>query len=183
MPHFDWLNDLQMGSIQFSPVRRTHQDYIYSLRVNSLYNQHLSSPPASAEKQGEWIDRYIQREARGEEFYFVIKRQNGHPCGTVRLYDLKEDSFCWGSWILDENKTRFAAIESALLIYNIGFEKLGFTQSHFDVRVENTKVIQFHERMGAVRTEVIGKDQYMRITKVAFEVEKPKLMQIIQGST
>ncbi|HWW46348.1 MAG TPA: GNAT family N-acetyltransferase [Xanthobacteraceae bacterium] len=180
MPHLDWLNDLQMGGIKFSPVRRAYQGYIYSLRTNPLYNRHLSPPPASAEKQGDWIDGYVQREARGEEFYFLIERQDGCPCGTVRLYDFRQNSFCWGSWILDENKTRFSAVESALLVYKVGFEKLGFTQSHFDVRVENTKVIRFHERMGAVRTEVLGEDQHMRITRGVFEIERPKLIQVIQ---
>lgn len=181
MTHVDWLNDLQMGSIKFTPVRRKHQEYIYSLRINPLYNRHLSPPPSSAERQGDWIDGYVQREARGEEFYFLIERQDGIPCGTVRLYDLRQNSFCWGSWILDENKTKFAAAESALLVYEVGFEKLGFAQSHFDVRVENTSVIRFHERMGAVRTEVLGEDQHMRLTRDALETAKPKIMRIIQS--
>ncbi|MBB3967268.1 GNAT family N-acetyltransferase [Rhizobium metallidurans] len=178
-----WFDSLQKGAITFSPVRREHQEYIFSLRTNPIYNRHLSAPPASAAKQGDWIDGYVTREERGEEFYFLITRtDDGCPCGTVRLYDFQGTSFCWGSWILDQNKPRLAAVESALLVYEIAFEKLKFLESHFDVRVDNTRVIKFHERMGAVRTEILADDQHMRLTKAAFEAEKCNLLRIIAGN-
>jgi RimJ/RimL family protein N-acetyltransferase len=143
----------------------------------------LSAPPPSAASQGDWIDGYVKREEKGEEFYFLIKRASDDcPCGTVRLYDFQGTSFCWGSWILDQNKPRLAAVESALLVYEIAFERLNFVQSHFDVRVDNTRVIRFHERMGAIRTHVAGDDQHMRLSKSAFEVEKNKLLRIIAGA-
>ncbi|WP_377278845.1 GNAT family N-acetyltransferase [Rhizobium sp. R86522] len=181
MSSLAWLNDLQLGSIRFTPVREHHRHYIYSLRVNPKYNTHLSPAPASADSQGAWISTYTEREAAGTEYYFLIERIDGTACGTVRLYDFKENSFCWGSWILDENKTRYAAIQSALLVYEIGFDKLGFEQSHFDVRLENTRVIAFHERMGAIRTHKSTDDQYMILTREAFQKEKPKLLNLLKG--
>ena len=83
--------------------------------------------------------------------YFIIYRNdNNERIGTVRLYDFKTTpkSFCWGSWILNQNKTRYAAIESALLIYKFAFDQLKFDQSHFDVRKENLGVHNFHIRLG-----------------------------------
>ena len=65
------------------------------------------------------------------------------------MYDFKYDSFCWGSWILNEDKTRYAAVESALLVYRFGFEQLCFKKSHFDVRKENVGVVNFHKNFGA----------------------------------
>ena len=46
-----------------------------------------------------------------------------------------------------------AAIESALLIYDFAFFSLHYKKSHFDVRKENKKVIDFHLRFGA---EIVG---------------------------
>jgi RimJ/RimL family protein N-acetyltransferase len=84
----------------------------------------------------------------------------------VRLYDFQDDSFCWGSWILDRNKSRYAAIESAILVYDIGFDCLGFSRSHFDIRKENKRVIHFHERFGA---KMIGEDEF----NVYFNLSQP----------
>ncbi|MGQ7116015.1 hypothetical protein ACUOFC_65445, partial [Escherichia sp. TWPC-MK] len=41
-------------------------------------------------------------------------------------------------------------MESALLVYHFAFVELGFEQSHFDVRKNNEKVIEFHKKMGAI---------------------------------
>jgi RimJ/RimL family protein N-acetyltransferase len=73
----------------------------------------------------------------------------------VRIYDFKKDinSFCWGSWILNDNKTKYAALEAALLIYNFAFNELGFSQCHMDIRKNNEKVINFHKRFGV---EIVG---------------------------
>ena len=47
----------------------------------------------------------------------------------------------------------------------MGFEKLGYTQSHFEVMKGNAGVIKFHQRMGA---ELVGEDAinfYFRMQK------------------
>lgn len=105
-----------------------------------------------------------------------VRRHDGVPCGTVRIYDLKDDSFCWGSWILNENKTRYAALESAFLVYKFAFDKLKFKKSHFDVRKGNDRVISFHEKMGAVRTGETELDLLFEITKEAVSRTKERLM-------
>ena len=115
-----------------------------------------------------------------KQFYFIIQKLDGTPCGTVRVYDIRSDSFCWGSWILNENKTRFAAIESAFLVYKFGFESLGFKKCHFDVMKGNDKVISFHKKMGAVQ---VGEDEanyYYEITDVAVKFSEQKLSVIFK---
>lgn len=54
-------------------------------------------------------------------------------------------------------------MESALLVYQFALS-LGFKNSHFDVRKENTSVWQFHERFGAERTGEQGEDYIYRIS-------------------
>ena len=88
--------------------------YVHSLRTNPLYNSHLSKVTGNVQDQRAWIEGYQARETARQEFYYVIERKDGMRCGLVRLYDFDVKSFSWGSWVLDENKTRKAALESAI---------------------------------------------------------------------
>ena len=101
---------------------------------NPAYNTHLSTVTGTVDDQRTWIEDYKSREAQGQEFYYVIERKDGTRCGLVRLYDIEAESFTWGSWILDENKTRKAALESAVLSFGIGFDAIGVQLANVDVR-------------------------------------------------
>lgn len=129
--------------------------------------------------QKKWIKSYKIEETAQKQFYFIIERLDGTPCGTVRVYDLKEDSFCWGSWILNDNKTRYAALESAFLVYKFGFETLGFKKCHFDVMKENVKVISFHKKMGAIATGEDDRNYYFNIAKEAVNKSKTKFSKLL----
>lgn len=144
-------------------------EFILSLRNDPKYNLHLSSVGNDVEKQKSWLEAYKAREKKALEYYFIIINKKNEKCGTVRLYDFQGDSFCWGSWILNEKKTRFAALESAYIVYKFAFDELGFQKSHFDVRKENAKVIKFHKRMGA---EIKGEDKI----NFYFEIQKEDVL-------
>ncbi|WP_283597170.1 GNAT family N-acetyltransferase [Photobacterium phosphoreum] len=137
-------------------VQSSDAEFIYNLRINDNLNKYLSSIFGGIENQRQWIEKYKEKEYSKEEFYFIIYRKDTHESiGTVRLYDFikAKNSFCWGSWILNENKTRYAAVESALLVYELAFKKLEFEQSHFEVRKENIKVVDFHRKFGAKQVD------------------------------
>lgn len=147
-------------------------EFILSLRLNDNYNQYLSVVLPDIAAQRSWIRKYKELEIANQEYYFIIERKDGVRCGTVRVYDLKDSSFSWGSWILNEDKTRYSALESALLVYQFGFEKLGFAKSHFEVMKGNEKVVSFHEKMGA---QLISEDEdhfYYEITKDAVAAKR-----------
>ena len=146
------INELKSKTIHLKLVAENDAKFICDLRSNPELNKYISQSSALVEEQQAWIRKYKDRERNNEEFYFIIYRNdNNERIGTVRLYDFKTTpkSFCWGSWILNQNKTRYAAIESALLIYKFAFDQLKFDQSHFDVRKENLGVHNFHIRLGA----------------------------------
>jgi RimJ/RimL family protein N-acetyltransferase len=147
-------------TISFRLATREDAEFIHSLRIDPHYNIHLSPVSDSITDQEKWLDDYKIRESRCEEYYFIIlNNSTNERMGTVRLYDFKNEksSFSWGSWILNASKTRYAAVESAMLVYQIGFKDLGFRACHFEVRKENLGVIQFHKRLGA---EIIGEDEF-----------------------
>ncbi|MBT2374810.1 GNAT family N-acetyltransferase [Pseudomonas fluorescens] len=167
--------DLKSKTIGLRLIEESDAEFVLTLRLDEKYNQFLSSVNPSIEAQREWIKKYKLDEKAGTQYYFIIERNDGVPCGTVRIYDLTEDSFCWGSWILNEDKTKYAALESTFLVYKFAFEYLNFKQSHFDVRKGNERVISFHEKMGAIKTGETELDFLFTITKEAVELTKQRL--------
>ncbi len=99
--------------------------------------------------------------------------------GLVRVYDLKKDSFCWGSWLIKNGAPKSTAIESSLQIYEFGFGELGFQQSHFDVRKENQKVVVFHERFGAVRVNEDELNYYFIFKESTYQNTKRKYKKFV----
>lgn len=163
-------------------VEAEDAEFILGLRLDSRYNQHLSTTTNDVNAQRDWIKEYKSREREDKEYYFIIERKvDGIPIGTVRLYDFKEqaNSFCWGSWILNEDKTRFAAIESAMLVYRFAFEEVQFSRSHFDVRKENKSVLSFHRKMGAKEIYEDDLNVYFHYFPESYREQKVKLKRFL----
>jgi RimJ/RimL family protein N-acetyltransferase len=120
--------------------------FIHSLRTDEDKSQHLSAVSDRLEDQVAWLRRYAHDDRQA---YFILEDGDG-PAGTVRLYDARGASFCWGSWIIRSGAPASHAFESALMVYHYALS-LGFTAAHFDVRRANQSVWRFHERFGAVR--------------------------------
>ena len=146
--------------------------YVHSLRSNPAYNTHLSTVTGTVDDQRIWIEDYKSREAQGQELYYVIERKDGTRCGLVRLYDIKAESFTWGSWILDENKTRKAALESALLSFGVGFDALGVQLANVDVRVANEHAAAFYRRLGMEETHRTDQDIFFNYTREQFDTDR-----------
>lgn len=162
-------------TIRIRFVEESDAEFILKLRLDEKYNNFLSGVNPDVLAQKEWIKRYKNDEVEKKQFYFIIERNDGVPCGTVRIYDIKDESFCWGSWILNEDKTRYSALESAFLVYQFGFNELGLKKSHFEVRKGNEKVISFHKKMGAIKIAEDELNEYFNISKEAVLEVKQKL--------
>lgn len=130
--------------LTFRPAVPGDAEFILSLRTDTTKNAHLSATGSDVEAQRRWIETMPKN-----QMYFIIEHE-GRPVGTVRLYDQRGTSFCWGSWILADDAPKSSAVESTLMVYKVGLEA-GFQGSHFDVRKGNEKVWQYHERLGAKR--------------------------------
>lgn len=169
------LKTLEGRTIRLRLVDISDAGFILKLRQDDRYNRFLSQVRDDIDAQVSWIKNYKREEAKGLQYYFIIERLDGTPCGTVRVYDLKESSFSWGSWILNEDKTRYAALESAFLIYKFGFDSLNYERSHFEVMKGNDGVVSFHKKMGA---KEVGQDEanfYFNIDKAAVEAAWDRL--------
>lgn len=157
-------------------------EYVHKLRVDPAYNAHLSAVTGTVADQALWIERYKEREAAGEEFYYIIVLKDGTPCGTVRLYDITPESFTWGSWVLDHNKPAKAALESAVLVYRLGYDVLGLPKAVFEVDAANTHTQAFHRRFGAHQTGQDESNLYFDLTNAQFEEARRGFEAIIRGA-
>lgn len=144
--------------------------FILSLRL-SPRGRYLSPVEDNLQKQEDWIRRYKSREARGAEYYFIITHNAAGDVGTVRIHDINEKSFWWGSWILKEDAPRDAALESACLVYDLGFLMMRRELAHFVVLKSNTKSIRFNQRFGAR----IGREDD---TRVFFEITRDEYLDV-----
>lgn len=138
-------------------------EFILGLRTDEQKARFLSATDADLAKQRAWMEAYANDDS---QIYFVIVNLAGAPVGTVRLYDQRGDSFCWGSWIKSDAAPSNFGIESALMVYRYALH-LGFRRAHFDVRRENTSVCQFHQRLGAVQVGESAQDFYYEMSHAA----------------
>lgn len=151
-------NYLKSKTIHIRLAEVSDAKFIYSLRINESLNKHISKVDGTVEDQVAWLEKYKEKESAELEYYFIIGRNdNSRPIGTVRVYGITGDNcFCWGSWILNSEKTHTAAIESAYLLYKFAFEEKHFQSAYFQVDNENTQVISFHKKTGAI---FVNKDE------------------------
>lgn len=177
------LNHVDGPNLVLRLIRPEDADYVHALRIDPAYNRYLSEVRGTVEDQRSWIEGYKSREADLRELYYVIQRKNGTRCGLVRLYDISADSFTWGSWILDHNKTPKAALESAMLVYKVAFYALGLAEAQFDVRRDNTNTLAFHRRFGAVETHATDQDIYFTYPRSQFEADLSGYLAILEGGS
>jgi RimJ/RimL family protein N-acetyltransferase len=163
--------------IRLRDVEVADAGFILSLRLDPELNQHISKTDGDLSKQVAWIERY---KAQTTDYYFIIEEKDGTAWGTVRIYDIRGDSFCWGSWIVRKDAPTFVAMESALLIYEFGFGVLGFAASHFDVRKGNERVVQFHQRFGARITGEDAENFYFQLTREDYAPARKKYAKFLE---
>lgn len=154
-------------SLSVREIEISDASYVLGLRLDATYSKFISKVSDDLNAQKTYIQNYITNNAScRDSFYFILTNAvTGKRCGTVRIYNLNNGTFEWGSWILDENKTRYAAMETAILIYEFAFKALGFDQSEFEVNRANERVIQYHIKSGAEVIRVDDVNFYFRIDK------------------
>ena len=154
-------------------------EFILGLRLDPARSTHISATSISLSDQLKWMSDYEARFNAGLEAYFIIQHE-GKDVGTVRLYDYRPaaDSFCWGSWIIQSGVSERAAFATPLIVYDLGFDCLGFAAAHFDIRQANASVWKFEEMMGA---ELIKEDELNRLytySKSKYPAARARLLRL-----
>lgn len=157
-------------TIRLRLVEERDAAFILQLRTDRRYGRYLSSGAEDLAAQIDWIRIYKKEERADKQFYFIIERVDKNtPCGTIRIYDLEQNAFKVGSWILSDSKTLSAAVESGFLTYRLGFEDINREVCRIEVRKDNRMALAVHEHLGAT---LVGEDDrifYYILRKEQFE--------------
>lgn len=179
-PNFRIGSNLEVSVCKHTRLRLAQIDdssFILSLRTDPGLSKYVSPVENKLDQQKAWMKEYKNRERFGSEFYFIVESRSGQMFGTVRLYDFKPGSFCWGSWIIKKGAPITVAIESALSVYEFAFYDLGFKRCHFDVMKENKKVVKFHERFGAKRIANDEENLFFNYERKDYEIVRKSYIQ------
>ena len=155
-------------------VREDDAEFILNLRCDEKKSKFLHKTEFDIENQKKYIKSYFEK---SDEWYFISEDKDGNPIGTYRIYDLKEESFCIGSWLMVDGTTVEQSFETDYLVRIYGFDVLCFNKIHFDVRKGNKKVLRYHKSVGAVQvgeTDIdylfeIEKETYLKSVKIFLE--------------
>lgn len=128
------------------PITLADARFVVELRTGSSRSEFLHRIAADVPHQEAYLARYFSRPG---DYYFVIYRlESGHPEGTVGLYDVDRDAGTaqWGRWIVQEGS--LAALESAVLLYGLAFDRLALKMVYCRTVTANTSVVSFHRSFG-----------------------------------
>ena len=123
--------------------------FIVQLRTHPKKRLYLSPTSTEIAHQVAWLAQYAHA---ADQAYFIVEEKSGAKVGTVRIYQPFDDSFCFGSWVMQDGVPVTHAVESLLIVYHYALDTLGFNRSTFAVRKANRSVWRFMERFGGVRT-------------------------------
>jgi RimJ/RimL family protein N-acetyltransferase len=141
--------EIDGSAFRLRPVRLNDAAFIVELRSDPERSRYLHKGAADAASQEHWLHDYFKTPG---DCYFVIENQaSGVREGTAGIYHLnaaRRDAE-WGRWIL--RRGSLAALESACLVYRLGFEMLGLESLYCRTIVENAAALAFHDSFGVER--------------------------------
>ena len=163
-------------------VQKEDAEFIVRLRTQSYNSQYLPSKGLTIEKQEQWLEDYKEKEARGEEYYFVFL-YDSREVGVIRLYKIKENDFYCGSWAFVDDAPSYCGLAGAVIGREIAFEQLGKSiELNCDdgIDARNVNVQRFMKMLGLKVTgeHTIGENTYIigELTKEDFEANKHKVI-------
>ena len=144
-------------AFRLRPISTDDAAFIIKLRTDPELGKHLHATSPSVDDQIAWTRRYYERQG---DWYFIVEQvSNGESHGAVAIYNYKaaNTSAEWGRWILKRGS--LAALESASLVYDAGFDRLGLTLMYSRTEDVNQHVVSFHTSLGsALHGLVMGPD-------------------------
>ncbi len=141
-------------------------EFIHKLRTDVEKSRYLNPTLGTVDDQRRYIAQ-IQKD--DSQAYYKIVVHGAQRVGVLRIYDIRQESFSWGSWIVQDDRPKYTALESAFAVYAIGFDYMKFESCHFEVRRENLKVCAFHEKLGAEMYEESENDIFYNFSKQAWK--------------
>ena len=139
-------------SYKLRPIELSDAQFILDVRLeDEKKSKYIHKIENNIKLQEKWLNEYFERE---NDYYFVIENLfSKEKEGLIGIYNIDGKSAEWGRWILKGGS--LASFESVMLIYNVGFEKLGLEEMYTKTISENKQVVNFHTELGAKNRQII----------------------------
>lgn len=151
-------------------VREEDAKYIVKLRTNPQKGRYLHATKADVSVQEDWIRDYRKREAEGKEFYFIFSKENVNV-GVARLYNIEEDKFTSGSWLVSSDSIGVGVL-CDIISREIAFELYPNSINYFDIRKENKNVLRYAQSYHPTRYNEDEDNIYFYTDRLHFEKYK-----------
>jgi RimJ/RimL family protein N-acetyltransferase len=135
--------------VRLRPVQMADAAFIVWLRNLEHAKGRVGDSAADATSQQNWLKAYFEREG---DYYFIIETTGGIPVGTYGLYNAGGGSAESGRWIIRPDVS--AAIPSAVLIFDIAFNKLNLKEVRVTTVSTNRTVLSLNAKFGFRQTRV-----------------------------
>ena len=143
--------------VRLRPVRVDDAPFIVWLRNLDHAKGRVGDSATDAASQEAWLKAYFDRPG---DYYFIIETVGKIAVGAYGIYDLKGLSAVSGRWVIRPEVP--AAIPSAVLAFDIAFDKLALTELRITTVSTNRPVLSLNRKFGFRQTgitknaEVIG---------------------------
>jgi RimJ/RimL family protein N-acetyltransferase len=134
--------------VHLRPVQMSDAAFIIWLRSQDYVKGRVGDSAPDVASQQKWLETYFQRE---DDYYFMVETTRGVPLGTNGLYDRSGQSAEWGRYIIRPEVQ--AALPSAILIFDLAFEKLKLHELLARCVSTNLTMHSFVKKCGFRQTE------------------------------
>ncbi len=159
-------------------VEEKDAEFVIQLRTDEKRSKYISTTDVSVEVQRDWINAYKVRENQGKEYYFIGCNNDNKPFGTIRLYNISENSFTYGSWLSMKGDDSRLPILLETLCRLWAFNELTLETCLFDVRKLNKKVNKYHRMFNPEKIDENKLDIFYRLNKGNFLNSLEKFIQL-----
>ena len=144
-------HDLQAErfGVRLRPVRLEDAAFIVWLRQLQHAQGRVGDSAADVQSQEKWLQAYFERAG---DYYFIIETHHSLPVGAYGIYDQTGDSAESGRWIIRPEVP--AAIPSAILAFEIAFERLALRELRVKTVSTNSPVLSLNRKFGFRQTRV-----------------------------
>jgi RimJ/RimL family protein N-acetyltransferase len=140
-------------TFRLRPVSIEDSEFIIEVRSDPRRSRFIHPTSPRASDQHQWLEKYYERSG---DYYFIVEDlRTGEREGAIAIYDLDEAKKCaeWGRWVMKHGSV--AAVESAVLIYQVAFAVLNLEMVYCHTVIQNTQVFQFHKTFGLTTAAIL----------------------------
>ena len=135
--------------VRLRPVRLEDAGFIVWLRNLEHVRGRVGDSATDSAAQESWLRAYFGRPG---DYYFIIETQGGIAVGAYGIYDLTGDSAESGRWIIRPEVP--AAIPSAILAFEVAFERLALRELRVKTVSTNRTVLSLNRKFGFRQTGI-----------------------------